>query len=59
MGPRLSPSADTTFLLVGFTLNCSWRYLKNFDEIALWKLVFLAYLFEGGIEHRILLQTFF
>ena len=34
MGPRLIPSADPTFLLVGITLNCCWRDLKNFDEMA-------------------------
>ena len=33
MGSRLSPSADTTFLLVGITLNCCWGDLKNFDEM--------------------------
>ena len=65
MGPRLSPSADTTFLLVGITLNCCWRNLKKtLMTWYLWKhlcqimLLFLAHLFEGGIEHGILLQTF-
>ena len=34
MGPRPSPSADTTFLFVGFIFNCCWRDLKNLDEMA-------------------------
>ena len=35
MGPKLSPSADTTFLLVGTSLSCCWRELKNLEDIAL------------------------
>ena len=35
MGPKLLPSGDTTFLLVGITLSWCWRELKNLEEIAL------------------------
>ena len=35
MGPKLSLSADTTFLLVGITLSCCCRELKNLEDIVL------------------------
>ena len=35
MGPRLSPSVETTFLLVGNSLTCCCMWLKNLKEIAL------------------------
>ena len=35
MGPKLSLSAETTFLLMGITLRCCCRELKNIDDIAL------------------------
>ena len=35
MGPKLLPSAETTFLLVGINLNCCCRVLKNLNDIAL------------------------
>ena len=62
MRPRLSASADTTCeyyleLLVeglGKTLM-KWHLQKHLCQM---KLFILAYLFEGGIEHGILLQTF-
>ena len=35
MGPKPLPSAETTFLLVGITLSCCCRVLKNLNDIAL------------------------
>ena len=35
MGPKLSPSAETTFLLVGGALSCCCMQLKNLNDMAL------------------------
>ena len=35
MGPKLLPSANNTFLLVGITLSYCCRELKNLEDIAL------------------------
>ena len=35
MGPKMSPAAETTFLLVGKTLSCCCMWLKNLNDIAL------------------------
>ena len=35
MGPKLLLSTETTFLLVGITLSCCCRVLKNLNDIAL------------------------
>ena len=35
MGPKLLPSAEVTFLLVGMTLSCGHRVLKSLNDIAL------------------------